>query len=112
MDKANMLMPMERNVQEQQISNRGENYLITTMKRFCIFLNWLTDVARVLSFNPLTSVDLGMEKHVRRPVVISIEERNLIIVATMSGHSKSSKSFDRYRVITDDTLLESIEAIE
>ena len=38
--------------------------------------------------------------------------KNQVIVATMSGHSKSSKSFDRYRVITDETLLESIEAIE
>ena len=38
--------------------------------------------------------------------------KNQVIVATMSGHSKNSKSFDRYRVITDDTLLESIEAIE
>ena len=38
--------------------------------------------------------------------------KNQVVVATMSGHSKNSKSFDRYRVITDDTLLESIEAIE
>lgn len=93
LDKANMLMPMERNVQEQQISNRGENYVITTMKRLCIFLNWLTDVARVLSYNPLTSVDLGMEKHVRRPVVISIEERNLI--ATMDLSDTPSLSIQR-----------------
>lgn len=75
------------NIKNRPIADRGENYVVVTMKRLKAVVNWCIETGR-MSSNPFKGVEIGAEKY-GTPIYISKEERNIIADFDLSGYSKT-----------------------
>ena len=70
-------------------NNKSENYSIGLFKRIKAVFHWLRD-QNIIHNNPFTGFELGLYRHVRRPIYLSIHERNLLYEFDLSGYPSHS----------------------
>ena len=58
-------------------NNKSENHAIGVIKRVMAVFHWLRD-QNLIHNNPFTGYEIGQSRYVRRPVYLSIQERNLL----------------------------------
>lgn len=73
------------NQKERKIANRGDNYVVVTMKRLKALIHWCLETNRMTT-NPFDGVEVGSEIY-GRPIYISKEERNIIADFDLSSCS-------------------------
>lgn len=75
------------NIKNRPINDRGENYIVVTMKRLKALLNWCIDTERIEG-DPFRGVEIGTEEYIKHPIFITVEERNVIADFDFSNESK------------------------
>lgn len=75
------------NIKNRPINDRGENYIVCTMKRLKAVTNWCLETGRTTNM-PFNGVEIGTEKYVKHPIFITKEERNIIADYDLSNKSQ------------------------
>lgn len=75
----NKELPREFRIRDTYgLDNKSENYSIYTIKKLISVVNWLIDDKKVLVNNPFAGFEVGSPRYVKRPVYLTIEERNML----------------------------------
>lgn len=69
------------------INDRGENYIVVTMKRLKALVNWCIETDRLLE-NPFKGVSIGSEEY-GNPIYITKAERDIIANFDLSSESET-----------------------
>ena len=64
------------------LENKSENYAIGIFKKLISVVHWLRDDKSVMENNPFAGIEVGDARYVRRPVYLTISERNKLYQAT------------------------------
>ena len=74
------------NIKNRPINDRGENYIVCTMKRLKALVNWCIETGR-MDQDPFRGVEIGAEEYIKHPIFITLEERNIIADFDLSAQS-------------------------
>jgi len=72
-------LPRELKIKDTYgLDNKSENYSIYTIKKLISVVNWLRDDKKVLVNDPFAGFEVGSPRYVKRPVYLSMDERNIL----------------------------------
>ena len=67
------------------ISNKSENYAIGVLKKLHALFRWLRDHKNIVHNNPFAGFEIGLPRYVRRPIYLTIQERNMLAEFDLSS---------------------------